>query len=51
MRLRRLNRDERLPIELLLLADPAKELVKEYTSEKVECFVAKVEDERKEPFT
>lgn len=44
MRIRRLESGERLPMELLLLADPSEELVKEYAG-KGDCYVAEVEDE------
>ncbi|PAQ14213.1 GNAT family N-acetyltransferase [Bacillaceae bacterium SAOS 7] len=41
MQIRKLNQNEELPIELLLLADPSEKLVKEYVS-RGECFVAQV---------
>ncbi|WP_053365609.1 GNAT family N-acetyltransferase [Bacillus sp. FJAT-27245] len=44
MRIRKLERRERPPMELLLLADPSEELVKEYVS-KGNCFVAEAEGE------
>lgn len=39
MDIRNLNKDENLPMELLLLADPSEEIVKEYVN-RGECFVA-----------
>ncbi|WRP05557.1 GNAT family N-acetyltransferase [Rossellomorea aquimaris] len=42
MIIRRLNKDEELPMELLLLADPSEKIVKEYTS-RGECFAAELE--------
>jgi GNAT superfamily N-acetyltransferase len=42
MIIRKLNKDEELPMELLLLADPSETIVKEYTA-RGECFVAELE--------
>lgn len=39
MEIRKLNKGENPPIELLLLADPSEEIVKEYVN-RGECFVA-----------
>ncbi|WP_029329100.1 GNAT family N-acetyltransferase [Lentibacillus jeotgali] len=36
--IRELNKDEELPLELLLLADPSEKLVREYTS-RGKCFI------------
>src|SRR5699024_5676308 len=36
------NKDEKLPMELLLLADPSEEIVKEYVF-RGECFIAEME--------
>lgn len=44
MDIRKLNIDEKLPIELLLLADPSKEIIEEYVS-RGECFVAESEQQ------
>ncbi len=40
--IRKRKTDEELPMELLLLADPSEEIVKEYVS-RGECFVAELE--------
>ncbi|MGG3915796.1 GNAT family N-acetyltransferase [Rossellomorea vietnamensis] len=42
MIIRKQNKDEELPMELLLLADPSETIVKEYTT-RGECFVAELE--------
>ncbi|MGM0864192.1 MAG: GNAT family N-acetyltransferase [Bacillota bacterium] len=42
MIIRKRNTDEDLPMELLLLADPSEEIVKEYVT-RGECFVAELE--------
>jgi GNAT superfamily N-acetyltransferase len=42
MNIRKLNIGEKLPIELLLLADPSKDIVEEYVN-RGECFVAESE--------
>ncbi|PFG05406.1 GNAT family N-acetyltransferase [Bacillus sp. es.034] len=42
MIIRKRNKDEELPLELLLLADPSETIVKEYTA-RGECFVAEFE--------
>lgn len=42
MIIRKRNKDEELPMELLLLADPSETIVKEYTA-RGECFVAELE--------
>ncbi|MGM0752491.1 MAG: GNAT family N-acetyltransferase [Bacillota bacterium] len=42
MIIRKRKTDEELPMELLLLADPSEEIVKEYVS-RGECFVAELE--------
>ncbi|KAA0563538.1 GNAT family N-acetyltransferase [Bacillus sp. CH30_1T] len=42
MIIRKRKTDEDLPMELLLLADPSEEIVKEYVT-RGECFVAKLE--------
>ncbi|WP_044339300.1 GNAT family N-acetyltransferase [Rossellomorea aquimaris] len=42
MMIRKRKTDEELPMELLLLADPSEEIVKEYVS-RGECFVAELE--------
>ncbi|CAN7289862.1 GNAT family N-acetyltransferase [Rossellomorea sp. LjRoot5] len=42
MIIRKRNKDEELPMELLLLADPSETIVKEYTT-RGECFVAELE--------
>jgi len=42
MHIRKLNRDEKPPMELLLLADPSKELVEEYVK-RGECYIAESE--------
>jgi len=40
--IRKLNDSEKLPIELLLLADPSREIVQEYVA-RGECFIAEIE--------
>jgi ribosomal protein S18 acetylase RimI-like enzyme len=42
MIIKKLNETEELPMELLLLADPSENIVKEYTT-RGECFVAELE--------
>ncbi|WP_332698181.1 GNAT family N-acetyltransferase [Halalkalibacter lacteus] len=42
MNIRKLNIGEKLPMELLLLADPSKDIVEEYVN-RGECFVAESE--------
>lgn len=42
--IRRLNRDEKVPLELLLLADPSKEIVEGYV-QRGECYVAESEEQ------
>lgn len=42
MEIRKLNKDEKLPMELLLLAAPSNEFVEEYV-DRGECFIAKLE--------
>jgi ribosomal protein S18 acetylase RimI-like enzyme len=44
MNIRKLNISEKLPMELLLLADPSKDIVEEYVN-RGECFVAESEKE------
>ena len=44
MHIRKLNRDEKPPMELLLLADPSKELVEEYVK-RGECYIAESEQQ------
>ena len=44
MDIRKLNKGEKLPIELLLLADPSQEIVEEYVN-RGECFVAESEQQ------
>ncbi|HWO78263.1 MAG TPA: GNAT family N-acetyltransferase [Bacillus sp. (in: firmicutes)] len=44
MNIRKLNRDEKPPMELLLLADPSEVIVQEYVN-RGECFVAESEQE------
>src|SRR5690625_4759715 len=44
MHIRKLNRDEKSPMELLLLADPSKELVEEYVK-RGECYIAESEQQ------
>ncbi|WP_406686628.1 GNAT family N-acetyltransferase [Rossellomorea vietnamensis] len=43
MIIRKRNKDEELPMELLLLADPSETIVKEYAA-RGECFVAELEN-------
>ncbi|MDQ0350948.1 GNAT superfamily N-acetyltransferase [Alkalibacillus filiformis] len=42
MNIRKLNKGEKLPIELLLLADPSRKIIEEYTA-RGECFIAEAE--------
>lgn len=44
MSIRKLNTGEKLPMELLLLADPSKDIVEEYVN-RGECFVAESEQQ------
>ena len=44
MNIRKLNDTEKLPIELLLLADPSKGIVEEYVN-RGECFIAEIEEQ------
>ncbi|MEK5216682.1 GNAT family N-acetyltransferase [Psychrobacillus sp. FSL H8-0487] len=44
MDIRKLNKGKKLPIELLLLADPSQEIVEEYVN-RGECFVAESEQQ------
>ena len=44
MNIRKLNIGEKLPMELLLLADPSKDIVEEYVN-RGECFVAESEQQ------
>ncbi|MGE7924184.1 N-acetyltransferase family protein [Viridibacillus arvi] len=44
MDIRKLNKDEKLPMELLLLADPSREIIEEYVN-RGECFVAEIEQQ------
>ncbi|MDV2580911.1 GNAT family N-acetyltransferase [Alkalibacillus haloalkaliphilus] len=44
MDIRKLNKDEKLPMELLLLADPSRNIVEEYTA-RGECFISEVEQQ------
>jgi GNAT superfamily N-acetyltransferase len=44
MEIRKLNKTDKLPIELLLLADPSREIVEEYVN-RGECFVAESEQQ------
>jgi GNAT superfamily N-acetyltransferase len=44
MNIRKLNIGEKLPMELLLLADPSKDIVEEYVN-RGECFVAESEEQ------
>lgn len=44
MDIRKLNKDEKLPMELLLLADPSREIIEEYVK-RGECFVAVIEQQ------
>ncbi|MCS0543792.1 GNAT family N-acetyltransferase, partial [Aeromonas veronii] len=44
MDIRKLNKTDKLPIELLLLADPSREIVEEYVN-RGECFVAECEQQ------
>lgn len=42
--IRKPNEDEKLPMELLLLADPSREIVEEYVN-RSECFIAEIEQQ------
>ena len=44
MEIRKLTKTDKLPIELLLLADPSREMVEEYVK-RGECFVAEMEQQ------
>ncbi|MFJ6211698.1 GNAT family N-acetyltransferase [Lysinibacillus sp. NPDC092081] len=44
MEIRKLNKDEKLSMELLLLADPSREIIEEYVN-RGECFVAEIEQQ------
>jgi len=44
MDIRKLYQDEKLPMELLLLADPSREIVEEYVN-RGECFIAEFEQQ------
>lgn len=44
MDIRKLNKAEKLPMELLLLADPSREIVEEYVN-RGECFIAENEQQ------
>lgn len=44
MDIRKLKKDEKLPMELLLLADPSREIVEEYVN-RGECFIAENEQQ------
>lgn len=44
MEIRKLNKTDKLPLELLLLADPSREIVEEYVN-RGECFVAESEQQ------
>lgn len=43
-KIRKLNEGEQFPMELLLLADPAREIVEEYV-QRGECFIAEIEQQ------
>ena len=45
MIIRKRNKDEELPMELLLLADPSEKIVKEYAA-RGECYVAELEKKK-----
>ena len=42
MNIRKLNKDEEFPMELLLSADPSRKIVEEYV-QRGECFIAEIE--------
>ncbi|WP_113937463.1 MULTISPECIES: GNAT family N-acetyltransferase [Bacillus] len=44
MDIRKLNEGEQLPMELLLLADPSREIVEEYVN-RGECFITEIEQQ------
>lgn len=44
MEIRKLNEGEKPPMELLLLADPSREIVEEYIN-RGECFIAEIEQQ------
>ncbi len=44
MDIRKLNKDEKLPMELLLLADPSREIIEEYVN-RGECFIAEIDQQ------
>lgn len=44
MNIRKLSKGEKLPMELLLLADPSREIVEEYVN-RGECFIAEMEQQ------
>ncbi|UOE92480.1 GNAT family N-acetyltransferase [Alkalihalobacillus sp. LMS39] len=44
MEIRKLNKSEKLPLKLLLLADPSREIVEEYIN-RGECFIAEIEQQ------
>ncbi|RHW34046.1 GNAT family N-acetyltransferase [Lysinibacillus yapensis] len=44
MDIRKLDKGEKLPMELLLLADPSREIVEEYVN-RGECFIAEIEQQ------
>jgi ribosomal protein S18 acetylase RimI-like enzyme len=44
MDIRKLNKDEKLPMELLLLADPSREIIEEYVN-RGECFVVEIDQQ------
>ena len=41
MNIRKLNKDEEFPMELLLSADPSRKIVEEYV-QRGECFIAEI---------
>lgn len=44
MNIRKLKKDEEIPMELLLSADPSREIVEEYV-QRGECFIAEIEQQ------
>ena len=42
--IRKINEDEKLPMELLLLADPSREIVEEYAN-RGKCFIAEIDQQ------
>lgn len=44
MDIRKLNKGEKIPMELLLLADPSREIIEEYVN-RGECFIAEMEQQ------